>query len=131
MHELITYVELHLELVARELYAEAFFGGKVSDGTKQRVARVLPDNIAAFKRLAKFGPYLAGDSFTMADCAAWVSLPLVAQATKIVLGEDLLQAGGVEWKPYAKMIGERPHAVKVAADRKVDQERLLGAARAG
>ncbi|MBL8275239.1 MAG: glutathione S-transferase family protein [Pelomonas sp.] len=131
VHELITYVELHLELVARELYAEAFFGGKVSDGTKQRVARVLPDNIAAFKRLAKFGPYLAGDSFTMADCAAWVSLPLVAQATKIVLGEDLLQAGGVEWKPYAKMIGERPHAVKVAADRKVDQERLLGAARAG
>ena len=129
VHELITYVELHLELVARELYAEAFFGGKVSDGTKQRVARVLPDNIAAFKRLAKFGPYLAGDSFTMADCAAWVSLPLVAQATKIVLGEDLLQAGGVEWKPYAKMIGERPHAVKVAADRKVDQERLLGAAR--
>ena len=131
VHELITYVELHLELVARELYAEAFFGGKVSDGTKQRVARVLPDNIAAFKRLAKFGPYLAGDSFTMADCAGWVSLPLVAQATKIVLGEDLLQAGGVEWKPYAKMIGERPHAVKVAADRKVDQERLLGAARAG
>lgn len=131
VHELITYVELHLELVARELYAEAFFGGKVSDGTKQRVARVLPDNIAAFKRLAKFGPYLAGDSFTMADCAGWVSLPLVAQATKIVLGEDLLQAGGVEWKPYAKMIGERPPAVKVAADRKVDQERLLGAARAG
>lgn len=131
VHELITYVELHLELVARELYAEAFFGGKVSDGTKQRVARVLPDNIAAFKRLAKFAPYLAGDSFTMADCAGWVSLPLVAQATKIVLGEDLLQAGGVEWKPYAKMIGERPHAVKVAADRKVDQERLLGAARAG
>ena len=33
-------------------------------------ARVLPANIQAFKRLAKFGPYLAGDSFTMADCAA-------------------------------------------------------------
>jgi len=131
VRELITYVELHLELVARELYAEAFFGGKVSDGTKQRVARVLPENIAAFKRLAKFGPYLAGDSFTMADCAGWVSLPLVGQATKIVLGQDLLQAGGVDWKPYAKLIGERPHAVKVAADRKVDQERVLGAARAG
>lgn len=126
MRELITYVELHLELVARELYAEAFFGGKVSDGTKQRVGRVLPANIAAFKRLAKFGPYVAGDQFTMADCAAWVSLPLVAQATKIVLGEDLLAAGGVDWKPYAKMIGERPHAQKVAADRKADQERVFG-----
>jgi glutathione S-transferase len=128
VRELITYIELHLELVARELYAEAFFGGKVSDGTKQRVARVLPANIAAFKRLARFSPFVAGDSFTMADCAAWVSLPLVAQASKIVLGEDLLAAGGVDWKPYAKMIGERPHAVAVAADRKADQERVLGRA---
>ena len=87
---------------------------------------MLPANIAAFKRLAKFGPYVAGDQFTMADCAAWVSLPLVAQATKIVLGEDLLAAGGVDWKSYAKMIGERPHAQKVAADRKADQERVFG-----
>lgn len=130
VRELITYVELHLELVARELYAEAFFGGKVSDGTKQRVARVLPENIAAFKRLAKFGPYLAGDTFTMADCAGWVSLPLVAMATKAIYGEDLLAAGGVDWKPYAKLIGERPHAQKVAADRKADQEASLAANRA-
>ncbi len=130
VRELITYVELHLELVARELYAEAFFGGKVSDGTKQRVARLLPENIAAFKRLAKFGPYLAGDTFTMADCAGWVSLPLVAMATKAIYGEDLLAAGGVDWKPYAKLIGERPHAQKVAADRKADQERSLAANRA-
>jgi glutathione S-transferase len=93
------------------------------------VARVLPENIAAFKRLAKFGPYLAGDSFTLADCAGWVSLPLVALATKTIYGEDLLAAGGVDWKPYAKLIGERPHAQRVAADRKVDQERLLAAAR--
>ncbi|NCT83106.1 MAG: glutathione S-transferase [Comamonadaceae bacterium] len=130
VRELITYVELHLELVVRELYAEAFFGGQVSDGTKQRVARVLPANIQAFKRLARFGPYLAGEQFTLADCAGWVSLPLVGMATKIIYGEDLLQAGGVDWKPYAKLIGERPTAQRVAADRKADQERSLAANRA-
>ena len=130
VRELITYVDLHLELVVRELYAEAFFGAQVSDGTKKRVARVLPENIAAFKRLAKFGPYLAGDTFTMADCAGWVSLPLVAMATKAIYGEDLLAAGGIDWKPYAKLIGERPHAIKVAADRKADQEQSLAANRA-
>ena len=121
VRELVTYVELHLELVARELYPEAFFGGQVSEGTKKRVARLLPENIAAFKRLAKFGPYLAGDTFTMADCAGWVSLPLVAMTTKAIYGEDFLAAAGVDWKPHAKLIGERPHAVKVAADRKADQ----------
>lgn len=130
VRELITYVELHLELVVRELYPEAFFGGQVSDGTKKRVARVLPENIAAFKRLAKFGPYLAGDTFTLADCAGWVSLPLVAMSTKAIYGEDLLAAGGVDWKSYAKLIGERPHAIKVAADRKADQDKSLAANRA-
>ncbi|MEO6278942.1 glutathione S-transferase [Roseateles sp.] len=130
VRELISYVDLHLELVARELYAEAFFGGQVSDGTKKRVARLLAGNIAAFKRLAKFGPYLAGDTFTMADCAGWVSLPLVAMSTKVIYGEDLLAAGGVDWKPYAKLIGERPHAARVVADRKADQERSLAANRA-
>ncbi len=130
VRELITFVDLHLELVARELYPEAFFGAQISDGTKKRVARLLHENIQAFKRLAKFGPYLAGDTFTMADCAGWVSLPLVAMATKTIYGEDLLAAGGVDWKPYAKLIGERPHAVTVAADRKADQERTMAASRA-
>ncbi len=129
VRELITYVELHLELVARELYAEAFFGGQVSEGTKKRVARVLPEHLQAFKRLARFGPYLAGDEFTMADLAGWVSLPLVALTTKTVYGEDFLAAAGIDWKPYAKLIGERPHALKVAADRKADQERMRAAKR--
>lgn len=130
VRELITYVELHLELVARELYPEAFFGGQVSDGTKKRVARVLPENIQAFKRLARFGPYLAGNTFTLADCAGWVSLPLVGMTTKIIYGEDFLAAAGVDWKPYAKLIGERPHALRVAADRKADQDKSLAANRA-
>ncbi len=124
VRELIAFIDLHLELVARDLYAQAFFGGTVSDGTKERVRKQLTKNIPAFKRLAKFAPYAAGDSFTMADCAAWVSLPLVGQATKLVLGEDLLLAAGVDWKGYVKLVGERPAAVTVAADRKADAAAL-------
>ena len=33
VRELCTFINLHLELVARELYAQAFFGGSVSDTT--------------------------------------------------------------------------------------------------
>ena len=118
VRELVTFVDLHLELVARELYGQAFFGGTVDAATQDRVKAKLQKNIAAFKRLAKFGPYLAGESFTLADCAGFVSLPLVAQATKAIYGEDLLLANGIDWKPYAAMIGERPSAQKVMADRK-------------
>ncbi|MGN6828493.1 glutathione S-transferase [Paucibacter sp. M5-1] len=127
VRELVTFVELHLELVARELYPQAFFGGTVSEGTQARARKLLEKNIAGFKRLAKFSPYLAGNSFTQADCAAWVSLPLVAMASKAVLSEDLLAAGGIDWKPYVKLIGERPSAQKVAADRKADQDRFAKA----
>lgn len=122
--ELVTFIDLHLELVVRDLYAQAFFGGTVSDGTKERVRKQLAKNIPAFKRLAKFAPFVAGDRFTMADCAAWASLPLVGQATKLVLGEDLLLAAGVDWKTYVKLVGERPTAAKVAADRKADAAAL-------
>jgi glutathione S-transferase len=118
VRELITFIDLHLELVARDLYPQAFFGGTVSDSTKERVRATLEKNIAGFKRLARFAPFAAGDSFTQADCAAYVSLPLVGSATKLVLGEDLLMAAGVDYKSYLKLIGERPSAQKVNEDRK-------------
>jgi glutathione S-transferase len=128
VRELTTFIELHLELVVRELYTEAFFGGKISDSAKERVRKQLERNIPAFKRLAKFSPYIAGDTFTLADCAAWVSLPLVSMATKAIYGEDLLAAQGLDCKPYLKMIGERPSAQRVAADRKRDQDAAKAAA---
>lgn len=124
VRELTTFIDLHLELAARELYGKAFFGGEVSEGNAQRVHKLLVKNIAAFKRLARFSPYVAGDTFTQADCAAFVSLPLVGMASRIVLGEDLLAAAGVDWKAYVKKIGERPSAQRVNADRKAEQERL-------
>lgn len=118
IHELMIFINLHLELVARDLYPEAFFGGKVSDGTKARVRETLTKNIKAFQRLAKFAPFVGGDTFTQADCAAYASLPVIGMATKTIYGEDLLQAAGVDYKAYMKLIGERPSAQKVAADRK-------------
>jgi glutathione S-transferase len=130
VRELTVFIELHLELVARELYAQAFFGGSVPQEVQDRVRKQLTKSITAFKRLAKFGPYVAGESFTVADCAAYVSLPLVALASKKVLGEDLLAAGGIDWKAYVGLIGARPHAQKVDADKKADSVRMAAAAAA-
>ncbi|HMO45106.1 MAG TPA: glutathione S-transferase [Rubrivivax sp.] len=127
VRELVTFIELHLELVARELYAQAFFGGTVSDETRERVRKLLTRHAAGFKRLAKFAPYVAGEQFTQADCSAFVNLPLVALASKTVLGEDVLAAAGIDWKGYSKLIGERPSAQRVAADRKADTERQAAA----
>jgi glutathione S-transferase len=130
VRELTTFIELHLELVARQLYAEAFFGGQISDGTRSRVHKELVKNIAGFKRLARFAPYVAGDTFTLADCAAYQHLPLVGMASRFIYGEDLLAGAGVDWKGYVATVGARPSAQRVAADRKADQQRTMEQVRA-
>ncbi len=123
LRHLIMFMELHLELVARELYGEAFFGGKVSDETKVRVEKILKRNTAAFGKLAKFSPFVAGSTFTLADCVALAHLPLVGQATKAIYGVDMLADYPI--RDYAKMLGERPTVQKIDTDRRVNRELFM------
>jgi glutathione S-transferase len=119
VRELITYVEWYGEMVARRLYGQAFFGkGPVSDKTKEGVEQELGKDLRALAGLAKFSPFIAGPSLTIADCAAFVHLPLISLTTKIVYGRDFLDAGLPQAKAYLKMLGERPAFAKVNADRK-------------
>ena len=123
VRELVRYIELHLELPARNLYAEAFFGGKVSDALKEKLLPQLEKNVAAFAKLAKFSPFIAGTQFTLADCAAAVHLPLISGASKIIYGKDVL--ADLPVKDYLKQIGERPSVLKVNADRKANTEVMM------
>jgi glutathione S-transferase len=119
--ELIQFTELYIELPARRLYPEAFFGGKVSDDVKTEVGKALDKGMRAIGKLAKFQPYIAGAEFTQADIAAAMHFPLAAGAVKVVLARDLMEAiPGL--KPYLKMLGERPHFQTVSAARKADAE---------
>ncbi|MEO5845848.1 MAG: glutathione S-transferase [Caldimonas sp.] len=123
VRELIAFIDLHVELVARELYPKAFFGGSLDDADAARIRKRLERNIAALARLVRFDPYVAGRAFTQADCAAWASFGVISMATQAIYGEDLLSAGGVDWKPYVKRLGERPSVQKIVADRKADRDR--------
>ena len=121
VRELSTMIDLHLETVARRLYGEAFFGGKVSDETKQEVERDLRRGVRAFEKLTKFAPYIAGNRFTYADVTAAVHLPLISVCTKLIYGGDVLEPFADRIKPYLKMLGERPSIAKTNADRKAAQ----------
>ena len=117
--ELVTFIELHLELVARELYGEAFFGGTVSDEIKLKTKKLLTRNLKAFKKMASFSPFVIGSEFTMADCAALAHLPLISMATKAIYSEDLL--ADLPVRDYTKMLGERATVQKVNVDRKANE----------
>lgn len=129
VRELISVIELHMELVARRLYGGLFFGGAFSDETKKEVERDLAKGVRAFAKLVKFDPYIAGKELTLADCSAFVNLPLVSMASKLAFGKDVFESVP-QVKPYLKMLGERPHFAKVNADRKAASEAAAAAAAA-
>jgi glutathione S-transferase len=128
VRELVTFIELHMELPVRRLYGGLFFGRKFSDETKAEVERDIAKGVRAFKALAKFDPFIAGKDLTLADCAAFVHLPLVTLSTKMAYGRDFLE-DVPQMKPYLKMLGERPAFARVNADRKAAQEAALAQAK--
>jgi glutathione S-transferase len=123
VRELVTFLDLHLELVARNLYGEAFFGGKVSDAVKEKIGAQLEKNVAAFAKLALFKPFIGGTEMSIADCTAAVHLPVVSAATKTIYGRDFL--ADLPVKDYMKMWSERPSMQRVQADRKANNELFM------
>lgn len=125
VRELIAVLELYLELVARRLYPQAFFGKTVSAELIEQTGQELRRNVAAFARLAKFDAFIAGDTFTMADCCAIVHLPLVSMATKAIYGEDYLAALPV--RDYLAKMKQRESVQRIEADRKTNQAQMAAA----
>ena len=123
VRELITIIELHLELVVRRLYPFVFFGKPPVEDVKQSVEKALPRGLRALKSRVRFAPYIAGSEFTLADCAAFVHLPLVSLSTKLAYGRDFLE-DLPQVKPYIKKLEERPAFKRVNEDRKAAQAAL-------
>jgi len=115
--EFIQHLELNVELIARRLYAEAFFSRTVSQEIKDEVRAKITSGLTGLARLMKLSPYALGDKFTAADVAAWPHLQLVSIATQKIYGQNLVvkYIPGIE--AYIKMIESRPYAQKIGEDR--------------
>jgi glutathione S-transferase len=120
--ELIQHLELNIELIARRLYKEAFFGGSASDETKQEVKERLEIGLAGLARLAKFDPYILGSAVSTADLLAWVHFGTIGMAVQKIYGEDLIAKHIPTVATYLALLESRPSVQKVAADRAVALE---------
>lgn len=126
---LVKEIEVYIELPARSCFAEAFFGGKVSDAIKEKARDELLAGFATLKRHGKFEPYVAGDMLTTADVMFLYSVDLAAGVGKQLFGLDLL--GDM---PAAQALlltlGENPHAKSIAATRDASMPGFIAAMRA-
>lgn len=115
--EFIQHIELNVELIARRLYSEALFGGKVSQETKDEVRAKVEIGLAGLGRLLTLSPYALGDQFSAADVVAWPHLQLVSFATQQIYGTDLVAEHIRAVAEYMQLIESRPHAQTVGKDR--------------
>jgi len=102
------------KLKSRDVVAAAMHGDK-SQSQRQ-------------KALARFDPFIAGKDLTLADCVAFVHLPLVSLSTKLVLGRDMLE-GLPQMKDYIKTLRARPAFARVDEDRKTASAAMAAAAK--
>ncbi|MGY6274505.1 glutathione S-transferase family protein [Methylomonas sp. MgM2] len=115
--EFIQHIELNVELIARRIYSEAIFGGKVSQETKDEVKTKVEAGLTGLARLMKLSPYALGEHFTAADIVAWPHLQLVSFATQQIYGQNLVAEHIPGIASYMDTIESRPYAQQVAKDR--------------
>ena len=120
--ELIRAVELYLDAPARRLLPSVYFGQPVDERIRDESRPMIEKGLGALQRLARFGPYLAGEAFTFADIAAYFHLGFVNLHTTKIYDWDVIE-GTPGLAAYRKLVGERPSVHAVDA---VMQEGLAG-----
>jgi glutathione S-transferase len=115
VRELMKELEIYIELPARTCFAEAFFGGSVTDEVKAKAKADLAKGVACLKRNGKFSPFVAGETLTYADFMFMYSLNLAGAAAKRVLDTNLLE-DFPEARELMATLNARDSAKQVAAD---------------
>jgi len=126
---LIKEIELYIELPARSCFAEAFFGGTLPAAIKDKARDELVAGFAALKRHGKFSPYVAGDTFTLADIVFLYSVDLAATVGKQLFGLDLLGENPPAQALW-QQLNENPHAKAIAAKRDAGMAAFVASVRA-
>ncbi len=104
--ELIRVVELYLDAPARRHIAAVYFGAKVDPVTAEAVKPELDKGIRTLNALARFAPYIAGNTFSFADIAAYFQLRFTNVHTAKVYGWDIRDdVPGLG--AYLETVGER------------------------
>jgi glutathione S-transferase len=122
-------LELYIELPARSCYPEAVFGAKVPDAIKLKARDELIAGFATLKRHGKFSPYLAGDSFTLADIVFLYSVDLGNSVAKKLFDLDLLDDLPAA-HDLIQRLSDRPHVLSIATQRAAEWPKFIAAVQA-
>jgi glutathione S-transferase len=115
VRELIRYLELYIELPARRLYGDVFFGRPADDALKAEVKAALEKGFKSLAKLTVCNPYLAGAAMSYADIYFLYSVALVAIVCKKALAWDLY-ADYPDYRVLRDLMKQRDSIKQVTAD---------------
>lgn len=119
VQELAQFIELYFELAARRMIPNLLSGTQPNASVLKEFDTNIHKATAALAKLSSFESFAYGDSFTLADVAAILNLPVVRNVGKRFLDEDPLSAvPGLD--EYCARMEERPHVKTIRADAKAD-----------
>ncbi|OLF51191.1 glutathione S-transferase family protein [Pseudomonas chlororaphis] len=117
-------IELYIELPARACYGEAFFGMAVPEAIKDKSRNELTLGFASLARHAKFAPYVAGGSLSVADLYFLYSVSLACAVGQKLFGVDYL-AEIPAAKALMARLEQMPNVQRVAADKDAAMPQFL------
>lgn len=113
--EILHYIELYVDLPARRLLPQVFFGAPANEAAVAEARPVLEKGLRSLRQLANFGPYFCGSTMTYADLAAPFHFGLANQLTQAVYGWDIVaELPGLD--KCIEQVSARPHAQKTLGD---------------
>lgn len=117
VEEIMHGMELYIELQARRLYGDVFFGRPASEELKAEVRQQLEKGFAYLERLAKFNPYVAGADITYADFFFRFAVSLATIVAKKGCGWDIYSESE-KIRSLLQLMDERESVKRALADQK-------------
>ena len=110
--EIIRVVELYCDAAARRHIGTVYFGAEVDPVAFEQAKPALENGLRAFKQLASYAPYVAGNEFGYADIATFFQLQFTNLHTRKIYDWDIV-AEDQALSDYFAMMSERPSIQQV------------------
>ncbi|MBX3721410.1 MAG: glutathione S-transferase family protein [Turneriella sp.] len=114
VRQIVNYIDIHIDKPIRLLRDFHNLNEGTSDALKKLVLKEVAQGVESLNRTVKFSPYIAGNEITLADCAAYCTVPWFAELGLRHLGVDPL-AGLAGFTEYKAFLDQNPDFAEIHA----------------
>jgi glutathione S-transferase len=112
VRQLVNYIDIHMDKPIRMVRDFHTLDQSTPVALKEIVLRELKQAVKSFNATARFAPYVAGNEISLADCAAYCTIPWFGLLAERHLGENPLS--GIEgFAEYRVFMDENPDFAEI------------------